>query len=100
MKRMPAPKNQWTISARGSIPRLEIGDQRPGDEDREQEPDRDHEQWRLRDEPPEALAARMEQRHAVGLHDRPDDAGGARGRADERQDLDPCVAATDFRRRI
>src|SRR5690348_13531169 len=98
MKRMPAPKNQWTISARGCIALLQIRDQRPCDQHGEDHTDGDHEQGRLGDEPPEPLSARMEQRHPVRLQDRPDDARCAGRRTDERQNLEPPVATSRARR--
>src|SRR4051794_2331886 len=87
-KRMPTPKNQWTISAGGCIALLEVGEERPRDDEREDEPRGGDEQRRLDHEPPEALPARVQQRHAVGLQDRPDEAcGGDRG-ADGRDGAD------------
>ena len=72
--------------------------QRSSDEDREQQPDDDHDQRRLSDEPPEPLAARVEQRHPVRLQDRPDNARGARRRPDERDGLDATGDPPGLRR--
>ena len=66
-------KSQCTISA------LRLHRAPPGREssgratsEREEQPDRDHEQRRLDQEPPEALAARVQQRDPVGLGERPE----------------------------
>src|SRR3954447_25279849 len=72
--RIMAPNAQWIISARGCIRLLEIGNHRARDEDREERGDQHDEDRRLEHEPPQALTARVQQRHAVGLQDRPDQA--------------------------
>ena len=59
-------------------------DQRPARRSAKTTPTRDHQQRRLDEEPPEALAVRVQQRHPVGLQERPDDAAQHRERA-ERQ---------------
>src|SRR4051794_32302974 len=68
-KRIPAAKPQWTISARGCIVRLQIGEERLCDDQREQGADQRDEQRRLEHEPPEPLPPRMQDRQAVGLED-------------------------------
>ena len=73
----PVANSQCTISARGCISFLEVGDQRPSDDEREEQPRRRHEQRRLDHEPPEALVVRVQKRQPVGLDDRPDEPGDA-----------------------
>src|SRR5581483_8587549 len=87
MKRMPAAKSQCTISASGFTVLLQVDEQRPGDHERERNPDEHHEKRRLDEQPPHALPVRMQERHAVGLQNPPDDAGGCRQRAEQRDDL-------------
>src|SRR3954469_4117132 len=83
-RRIPAAKAQWTISACGNIALLEVGEERFRHDDREHDPRECDEQGRLDQQPPEALAAWMQQRHAVRLKDRPNQPCGDRRRADER----------------
>jgi hypothetical protein len=52
---------------------LQIREQRPRHDEREDDARDDDVQRRLDGEPPEALPARMQQRDAVGLQDRPDE---------------------------
>src|SRR5919204_1684985 len=83
MIRKPVANHQWTNSAFGSILRLvEVFEQRRSDEHREAEPDQDHVQRRLREQPPEALAVRMHDRQPVRLQKRPGDAYEHRQRPD------------------
>src|SRR5439155_12759755 len=90
--RKPVAKSQWTCSAGGCMVSLEVL-QQPGQHDEiEEKPDRDHEQRRLDEQPPKALAARMQHRHAVGLHDRPDDSGKCRQGTERRDDACACGA--------
>ena len=72
--------SQWTCSAGGSTFLLEIGEQSRQHGEVEEEPDGDHEQRWLDDEPPEALVVRVQDRKPVRLDDRPDHAreGGQR----------------------
>ena len=101
MKRIPAAKSQWTISACGCIMRLEIGDQRPRDEHREQQPDERSRAAAARATSHQNdCAARMEQRQPVGLQDRPDHARRRDRGADERHDVRDAVIPPRERRRI
>src|SRR4051794_40837807 len=75
-KRIPIANSQWTISARGCTVPLQVGEQRARDDEREEDTREGDEERRLGDEPPEALAPRVQQRQAVGLENPPDDAGG------------------------
>ena len=74
--RTPVANSQCTISL-GAAPSLPRGRRRSGraTTSAKHDPGRDHEQRRLDQEPPEALAARVQQRDPVRLEDRPDDAG-------------------------
>src|SRR3982750_4611416 len=72
--RNPVAKSQCTISAGGCIVLLEIGDERPCDDEPERDAGGDEEQGRLDREPPESLAARVQKRYASGLCDRPHEA--------------------------
>src|SRR5207302_4594672 len=76
--RKPVAKSQWTCSAGGYMSSLEVLQQPRQHEEIEQKPDCDHKQRRLDEQPPEALAVRVEQGHAVRLDDRPDDSGQRR----------------------
>src|SRR5262249_40217142 len=67
MKSIAVANSQCTISACGSIVPLQVGEQRLGDDEREDHADRDDEQRRLDQEPPEALPARVQERDAVRL---------------------------------
>src|ERR1700676_2274607 len=85
----PAPKSQWTISAFGSIAPLDVGEQRPSNCIREEGPDRDHDQRRLDQKPPEALAARVQQGNACGLGKSPHDAADRRKWAERHEGARP-----------
>src|SRR5579871_4592389 len=89
--RIAEAKSQWTNSACGSIPPLQVGDERARDRDREEDPGRGDEQRRLDDEPPEALMVWMQERQPVGLDDRPDDTAEDGDRPEQRDD--PCAEA-------
>jgi hypothetical protein len=52
----------------------------------EERPYEQNEERRLDDEPPESLPVRVQKRDAIRLHDRPDDAGEHRHRADARHE--------------
>src|SRR5436190_21751146 len=81
--RKPEANHQWTNSERGSILRLrEIVDEPRRHHERKPEPDQNDVQRRLGNEPPEALAVRVEQRQPVRLQERPNDAGEPRQRAE------------------
>src|SRR5712691_8095380 len=86
-----APNSQCTISALGSTVLLEVGQQGPRDGEREEQPDRDHEQRRLDHEPPEPLAAWVQKRDPLRLRERPEDSG-ERGRRAEQCD-ESCADA-------
>jgi hypothetical protein len=66
---------------------LQVFEQAGHDGEVEEEPDCDHEQRRLDEQPPEALAVRVQDRQPVRLHDRPDRAG-QRGQRTERRRRD------------
>src|SRR4051794_3749985 len=66
-RRIPAAKAQWTISAWGSIVRLQVGEQRLRDDEREDHAGGRDEQRRLQHEPPKALPTRMEDGQPVRL---------------------------------
>src|SRR3954465_12011774 len=75
MIRKPAANHQWTNSAGGSILRLfQVFDQARREQDGEAEPDQDHVQRRLGEQPPEALSVGMQDRQPVGLDEGPRDA--------------------------
>src|SRR4051812_45107119 len=86
-KRMQTAKSQWTISAGGCTVPLQVGEQRPCDDEREDEAGDGDEQRRLDREPPEALPVRVQQRNAARLQDRPDEPPSS----DERPDQRNCV---------
>jgi hypothetical protein len=54
---------------------LQVGEQRPRDDEHEDDAGADDVQRRLDGEPPETLPARMQQRDPVRLQDRPDEPG-------------------------
>src|SRR6185436_1958424 len=68
---------------------LEILNQGWGEEHGEGEADQDDVERRLREQPPEPLAVRMQERQPVGLHEGPDDAAEHRHGADQ---IDGCRA--------
>src|ERR687888_2625345 len=81
MIRKPVANHQWTNSAFGSILCLfEVLDQGRRDEDGEAEPDKDHVERRLGEQPPEPLPVRMQNRQPVRLEESPRDAPGDRPR--------------------
>src|SRR5262249_41783214 len=87
----PLANSQCTISARGCILFLEVGDQRPSHRDREEQPGRHHEQRRLDHEPPEPLAGWVQKRQPVRLDERPDEPGEDSERPEQRNH--PCPPA-------
>src|SRR6266540_6039119 len=88
--RKPVANSQWTCSAGGCTRLLEVFEQSRQHDEVEEEPDCDHEQRRLHEQPPEAFAARMQQRDAIRLHDGPDHADERRQRAECRHDPYAC----------
>src|SRR5262249_54018588 len=84
MIRKPVANHQWTNSAFGSILDLFQVLEQPGcNDEREDEPDDDHVQRWLREQPPESLLVRMQEGQPVRLQERPGDAGDHRQRADQ-----------------
>src|SRR5215212_5948926 len=78
----PVANSQWTCSARGcTFFGLEVFEQSRQHCEVEEKPGGDHEQRWLDEQPPEALSARMEQRDAVRLRNRPKHAHEGRQRS-------------------
>src|SRR5439155_3460554 len=90
--RKPIANSQCTISLGGSTVLLYVLDERARDNEREEHARQRNEQRRLDHEPPEPLAARVEQGEPVRLDERPDDAGEDRQRTEQR-DRDNTRAA-------
>src|SRR6266568_601952 len=53
--RKPVANSQWTCSAGGCIALLQVPEEAGHHDEVEQQPDQDHEQLRLDEQPPEAL---------------------------------------------
>src|SRR5439155_3141165 len=68
---------------------LEVLEQSGHDDEVEEEADCDHEQRRLDEEPPEALAVWMQQGDPVRLHDGPDEPRQGRCRPEHGDDTSP-----------
>jgi hypothetical protein len=62
---------------------LQIGEQRPCDDEHEDDAGRDDIERRLDEEPPEPLPTRVQQGDAIRLQDRPDEPGGRDERAEQ-----------------
>src|SRR5436189_3739869 len=90
----PVANSQWTCSDGGCIVLLEVFEQPGDDREVEEQPDRDHEQRRLDEQPPEALADRMQDREPIRLHDRPDHARQHRQRPKCRHEACTCGSAS------
>src|ERR671930_2743501 len=90
MIRKPVANHQWTNSAFGSILCLfEVVEQGRGDEQCEAEPDQNHVQRRLGEQPPESLTVRVQDCQPVRLQEGPGNAREHRQGADQ---LDGCGA--------
>src|SRR5882757_4648383 len=98
--RIPAAKAQWTISAWGSMVRLQVRQQRPRDDEPKDHADRSEEEWRFQHEPPEALLPRVEEGQPPRLEDPPDHAGGDRRGADQRDNARASGARNGRRRYV
>src|SRR3954453_12770403 len=86
--RNPVANSQWTCSAGGSTSLLQIFEQAWHDGEVEEQADAYDEQRRLHEQPPEALAVRVEKRQPIRLRDRPDRAGERGQRTKGRDETD------------
>src|SRR3954452_3727048 len=96
--RIPVANSQWTNSARGSTVLLEVGQERPRDREREEDPRRCNEQRWLDGEPPEPLMVRVQQGQPPRLDDRPDDPADDGQRPEEPDRADAGASVADGRR--
>src|SRR4029450_13030576 len=77
-----------------ALPGREVLDQPGRDQQREDDAHGDDEQRRLDEQPPEALAVRVQDRQAVRLQERPDDTAEHRQRPERGDDPGSCRAGT------
>src|SRR3954468_3543525 len=85
-RRNPVANNQWTCSLGGCMFLCEIAQQPRRDDEVEEQADRDGEERRLDEEPPDPLSQWVQQSDAVRLDDRPDDSAERRCRPERGDD--------------